>query len=106
MSYEQRDNTGALFQHDRKGNEKAPSMKGDITIGGVKYKLAAWTKETKAGAKFFSLKAEEPQAQEAAAKPAKQTAPDFEDSIPFAWAFAIPLAGLLAAAMYVGPAVI
>jgi uncharacterized protein (DUF736 family) len=80
--YQQKDGTGALFQNDRKGNDKAPSMKGDITIGGIKYKLAAWTKETKAGAKFFSLKAEEPQAQETASK-TKPAAADFEDSIPF-----------------------
>jgi len=81
--YQQKDGTGALFQNDRKGNEKAPSMKGDITIGGIKYKLAAWTKETKAGAKFFSLKAEEPQ--EGAAKPAKPAvvADDPDDFLPF-----------------------
>lgn len=49
---------GVLFKNDQKGNESAPWYKGNIEIDGVKYELAAWLKESKAGNKFLSLKAE------------------------------------------------
>ena len=51
--------TGILFKNDQKGNEKAPLYKGDITVGGTTYDLAAWVKDGKNGSKFMSLKVSE-----------------------------------------------
>ncbi len=49
-----RDNSGALFRNDKQGNEARPDYRGDITIGGVKYRLSGWVKEGQRG-KFLSL---------------------------------------------------
>jgi uncharacterized protein (DUF736 family) len=104
-NYEQKPGTGVLFPNES-DNPKAPNSKGSLTMpDGTRWDLAGWRQESKNGKKYLSLKVEEPR-QKDKPKAEKPAAPDFEDSIPFAWAFAIPLAGLLAAAMYVGPAVI
>lgn len=55
MSYEQRDNSGALFKNDKGGNDKRPDYRGSIKLGGVEYELAAWIKESSKGAKYMSL---------------------------------------------------
>lgn len=71
--------SGVLFKNDQKGNEKAPWYKGNIEIGGIKYDLAAWVRESKAGNKFLSLKATDPTLE--SERPAPQTMLDEE--IPF-----------------------
>ncbi|MBC9176787.1 hypothetical protein [Pseudoroseomonas ludipueritiae] len=61
MAFEQRDMTGTLFRNES-DNEKAPSHKGKIMVGGVEYPIAAWIKEGQKG-RFFSIKVEEPREQ-------------------------------------------
>jgi len=59
MAYEMRDGQGSMFVNKRKepGDNK-PDREGDITIGGVKYRLAGWLKTPKnGGQEFLSLKA-------------------------------------------------
>lgn len=63
MAYEQRDNSGALFRipDGKRTTEKHPEYDGDFKIvcphcqGSFAGKTSAWVRETKAGAKFFSL---------------------------------------------------
>ena len=51
---EQRDNSGILFPETNKKNEKGPDFGGNITVGGVTYRLAGWKKQGKKGP-FLSL---------------------------------------------------
>ena len=55
-----RDMSGALFRNNKDGNEARPDYRGDVTIGGTTYRLAAWVKEGRNG-KFLSLKVSEDQ---------------------------------------------
>lgn len=57
----EREMTGALFRNDKGGNEKRPDYRGDVTIGGMKYRLAGWVKDTRAGQKYLALKVEKPE---------------------------------------------
>lgn len=34
---------GVLFKNDKRTNDKAPQMKGECQIGGVRYWVSAWT---------------------------------------------------------------
>lgn len=44
MAYEQREGDIAVFQNDKKGNDKAPDWKGTALINGVKMEVAFWQK--------------------------------------------------------------
>ena len=75
MSYEQRENTGALFRNDKKQpGERTPDYRGDAMVNGVKVEIAAWVKESASGKKFLSLKFQEPR--EAAPKAAPAPIPE------------------------------
>lgn len=82
MSFEQRDNSGALFRNEKREKDTQPNATGTAMIGGVMYYVSAWTKEGKNG-KFQSLSfkpKEEKKEEKAAAKPVD----DFDDKdIPF-----------------------
>lgn len=60
-----RDLSGALFRNDKGDNQNRPDYRGDITIGGVTYKLSAWIKEAASGKKYMSLSATAPEGQPA-----------------------------------------
>ena len=55
MAFEQRNNSGALFANRKRETEKHPNATGDALIGGVKYRVSAWTKTDKNGNKWQSL---------------------------------------------------
>jgi len=55
MSFEQRDNSGVLFKNERREKESQPNATGTALIGGVLYKISAWTKTSSKGEKFQSL---------------------------------------------------
>lgn len=55
MAYEQRDNTGTLFNNDRKQKENQPDFKGEALINGVTYEVAGWNKVSKKGSSYLSL---------------------------------------------------
>ena len=57
MTFEQKDNEGALFKNDRREKDSHPHAKGTIRINGVDYWLSAWTNADKNGNKYQSLKA-------------------------------------------------
>jgi len=54
--------TFRLFKNDKGDNPKRPDYKGEITIGGVQYKLSGWISEVKngqnAGSKYIRGRAE------------------------------------------------
>lgn len=69
---------GVLFMNDRKDNERAPDLRGEIEISPdmlkslvekfkaqepLKMELAGWMKQSAKGTKFYSLKASEPRQQ-------------------------------------------
>lgn len=70
MPYEHKENTGTLFQNDRKTTDNQPDFKGQINVGGKLLDIAGWMKEGGRG-NFYSLKVSEPRQQQ----PAQQNAP-------------------------------
>ena len=58
--FEHKENTGSVFTNDKKGNDKAPDLKGQVNVGGKLYNVAMWVKDGNKG-KFYSMKIEEPQ---------------------------------------------
>lgn len=52
-------NRGELYREENKKSQRGPDYTGSLDVGGVKYRLAGWVKESKkSGKKFLSLKAE------------------------------------------------
>lgn len=75
---------GALFHNDKQGNENRPDLRGEVTIGGVKYSVSGWNNTSKGGKDYVGLQVSEwkeqaaPQAQ--APTPAQG---GVDDAIPF-----------------------
>lgn len=71
--------TFRLFKNDKADNPKRPDYKGEITIGGVQYKLSGWIAEVKngqnAGSKYIRGKAERKDAGPTASFAAPPTQP-------------------------------
>ena len=81
MSYEPKDNSGALFKNDKKTSPNHPDYKGNITIGGQQFWLSAWIKKNDKGA-FMSIAANPKETKPA--EPAPSAAPFDDDlTIPF-----------------------
>jgi hypothetical protein len=112
MAYENKPNTGALFKNVRKENDSHPDYRGPLHIEcpecrhQFEREQSAWLKVSKSDTKYMSMSLKEPfkkderkPAPKPAPKPAAQDEP-FSDDIPFAWAFAIPVAGLVLGGMY------
>ena len=57
---ERKDNTGALFKNDKKGNDKAPDYKGKVMVSGEEMEIAAWVTQSKKGTTYMSVKVSEP----------------------------------------------
>ena len=89
-TYEQKDNSGALFVNDKKESEKHPDRKGSAMIGGVDYWVSGWINTSAKGTKYMSLSytAKDEQSALQQATP-QQTAPqakpvdNFDEDIPF-----------------------
>lgn len=47
--------TGALFKNQYKKEEKHPDYKGEVEMGGLKYELAGWVRESRKGDKYISV---------------------------------------------------
>ena len=55
MAFEHRENSGSLFVNKKRDSEKHPNAVGSALIGGVRYRVSAWTKVDKNGNKWQSL---------------------------------------------------
>lgn len=53
--FENKDLTGALFKNEYKQKPNQPDLTGTCRIGGVDYKIAAWTKTTQSGKRMISM---------------------------------------------------
>lgn len=85
MSFELREGQGALFKHDKQGNEKAPDYKGNGMFAGKRVEIAGWIREGKNG-KFLRLKLEEPcerRASQSERQQARHEPDSFPSDIPF-----------------------
>ncbi len=68
--YDNRDR-GTLFPNRGKAaNSKRPDYTGELDVGGVLYRIAAWRRQGKNGGAFLSLKIELPQNRPVPASPA------------------------------------
>lgn len=67
MSFQQRDNSGALFKNVEKRSENGPDYSGNCMIDGVEYFFDAWLKAAESGRKWmsFSFKRKDKQAGQA-----------------------------------------
>jgi hypothetical protein len=54
MPYEMKEGDFALFENDKKTNDKQPDYKGKIMVGGVVKEIAAWIKQSQNGADFLA----------------------------------------------------
>jgi len=85
-TYEQKDNTGAMFVNDKKESETHPDRKGSALIGGVDYWVSGWVNTSKTGTKYMSLKFSAKDEQQQAtpqAKAAPAPTAEFDEDIPF-----------------------
>lgn len=91
MGYEQKDNSGILFNNDRKESDRHPDRNGNAMIDGVEYWISGWVKKGAKGP-FMSLSfkrkdfAQKAQSSGAHNKPApgRANADMGGDDIPFA----------------------
>ncbi len=98
MSEYDNTNRGALFANKDRKTDKHPNATGTLNVGGVEYRLSAWTKTSKAGDRYQSLSVEPKEARQQAEAPREDV--PFNDDIPFAFAFLAPLAATIAGAVY------
>lgn len=90
MAFEQKDNSGALFVHDKGDNPLRPDYSGNCMVGGKKMMIAAWFKEREKGTKYLSLSFTGPFVKDGRSVSTpnpgskyKAPAEDMDDSIPF-----------------------
>ena len=55
-TYEQKDNSGAMFVNDKKESETHPDRKGSALIDGKEYWVSGWVNTSAKGTKYMSLK--------------------------------------------------
>ena len=77
----QKDLHGILFRNKDRTTDKQPNATGRLSVGGVEYRLAAWTKTASTGEKFQSLQLSLPKPPEEPVKIEPEAVP--EDDIPF-----------------------
>ena len=85
MSYDDT-NTGVLFKAKQQPTDRHPGYNGKIDIEGKVYWLAAWVNKSKAGEKYFSIKAkpkDEDQAPAVDYKADEDLDDGLDDEIPF-----------------------
>lgn len=55
MSFEQKDNSGALFRNNDKRSENSPEYSGTVRIDGHDMWINAWLRDRPDGSKYFKL---------------------------------------------------
>lgn len=56
--YEQKNNSGSLFNNDKCGNQNKPDFKGTLVVDGKHYWISAWEKVSSKGTNWISLSVE------------------------------------------------
>lgn len=64
MSFQQKNNTGALFRSQKGDNPKRPDYRGTANVDGLDYNLSAWLQKSKKGETYMSLKLEPKEGQQ------------------------------------------
>lgn len=85
MAYDQKDNSGSVFQNEKKLKDTHPDRTGSAKIGGVDYWVNGWVKQDRNGKPYLSL-AFKPKSGETKLPPARKPtiADDMDgDAIPF-----------------------
>lgn len=79
MSYQQKDNSGALFKNENKESDKHPDYSGSAVVDGVDYFMDAWLNVAESGRKYMSFRFKTKEKQSAAqpqrSAPKRTTAP-------------------------------
>ena len=86
MALDLNEGWGLLFKNKKKTESKQPDLRGELLLNGVTYRVAAWSKESKAGERFMSIHAEidRPREEKKTAEPqSKPKAKGLDDDIPF-----------------------
>jgi len=85
MDYAPKEGSGVLFKNNRKDAPNQPDYTGNIFIGGVKKRIAAWTKKDKNGNPFFSLQVSDfqQQAQDTRHPAAENWGKNIQEDVPF-----------------------
>jgi hypothetical protein len=93
MSFEHKDNSGALFKNDRKTSDTHADYTGDGVIDGVSMWINAWINDKKGGGKYMKLtfRPKNPPLEKSAPTTAlterrgsmKDQIIDLDDSVPF-----------------------
>ena len=84
MAFEQRENSGSLFVNKKRDSEKHPNAVGNALIGGVRYRVSAWTKLDKNGQKWQSLAFQRDEHSNAPApEPNNNPVAEIESDVPF-----------------------
>jgi hypothetical protein len=55
MAYETKDNTGSVFNNERKQTDNHPDRTGQAMIGGKAYWISGWVKQDRNGKPYMSL---------------------------------------------------
>lgn len=83
-TFEQKDNSGALFKNKERRNEKDPDYRGSIVVNGREYWVASWVNKSKAGETYMSLKVTaKTDAKKGYSAPMDEPEPFHDDEIPF-----------------------
>ena len=80
MAFEHKDNSGSIFRNDKRDNDRQPTHQGSCKINNQEFWISAWVNETKAGAKYFSLKFQPKEGEFVRSSDKPQ---DFDDDVPF-----------------------
>ena len=84
MSFEQKDNSAAIFRNDKGDNPKRPDYTGNGMVNGEAVRISAWIREGRNG-KFLSLSFDKPKQKDAPKEkiPTQRHVDDFDDAVPF-----------------------
>jgi hypothetical protein len=85
-TYEQKDNSGALFMNVDKRTENSPDYSGSIRIDGADWAIIGWKKNSKNGRSYLSLSVKRKEATSDSPQGSKPFHPraDLDDAVPFA----------------------
>ena len=61
MAFQQKNNSGTLYENKNKKTDKHPDYKGTAIVDGVNKNLAVWINTSQKGEKYMSIRIQDPQ---------------------------------------------